>query len=1063
MNAKHASCCSGPDECCSPPALGRRDLLKLVGTTTAAMMFGESEAAVAGPFVADDFTSLVPADKKLTESWIRSLFERGEPDVYHGSELDHIGMPIGGLCCGQVYLGGDGRLWHWDVFHKHIVTRGQHYREPMSTDSPVDIGFTLRTDANEKRQVRRLDRSGFGTVTFRGAYPIGFVDYADDDCPVQVSLEAFSPFIPLDVDRSSYPATVMRYTLRNTSDSPVRCDLAGHLANPICLYTGQSGGGDRRNRIGQFPGAWYLHATAEEREPHVEHPIRSDIVYDDFESGTYEKWEVTGSAFGDRPIAAAQMPAYQGDVGAQGKQLVNSHNTRHGEDVGRGDAHTGTLTSQPFTIERRYIHFLIGGSHEGRTCLNLLVEGKVVRSQTGADNNRLTRHSFQVADLEGKQARLQIVDRETGSWGNIGVDHIVFSDTPAETVPPLTQRFDFGDMTLAVLDAPREPSGTSFGSAGLDAQAPDAGPFANAPEEAVAPLAEQLAGCVGRQVHLAPGQDATITFLVAWRFPNAPVPVGEGLYYANRFGSSRDVAAAIVEDFAELSRLTRLWHETWYDSTLPYWFLDRTFVNTSTLATSTCLQVGGGRFWGWEGVRCCPGTCLHVWHYAHSVGRVFPELERITREHVDFGSAFHEDGWIRYRGKFAPSEAIDGQCGTILRVLREHQMSPDDRFLHRIWPRVKKAITYVMTLDPQADGILEGRQYNTLDAAWYGEISWISSLYLAALRAGAAMARELKDEDFARRCEQIANRGMTQLTEELFNGEYYFQRRDPDHPDALGAGIGCHIDQVLGQSWAFQVGLPRVLPAAQTVKALQSLWRYNFTPDVGPYRDRFPTGRWFAMPGEGGLIMCTFPKGGERAARGGRPTHGFAGYFNECMNGFEYQAAGHMIAEGLVQEGLAVTRAIHDRYHPSRRNPYNEIECGDHYARSMASYGVYVTACGFEYHGPRGVIGFNPKLSSDDFRAAFIAAEGWGTFAQRKEDGRCVFLLSLKHGELNLKTVHLTEPSQDSLANRSAAAEVSLDGTAVAADVRPRDSGGVVVALNQTLRLQSGQQLEIVL
>ena len=106
------------------------------------------------------------------------------------------------------------------------------------------------------------------------------------------------------------------------------------------------------------------------------------------------------------------------------------------------------------------------------------------------------------------------------------------------------------------------------------------------------------------------------------------------------------------------------------------------------------------------------------------------------------------------------------------------------------------------------------------------------------------------------------------------------------------------------------------------------------------------------------------------------------------MNGFEYQVAGHMIWEGMVQEGLAVTRAVHDRYHASRRNPWNEVECGDHYARSMASYGVFLAACGYEYHGPKGRLGFAPRLTPDKFKAAFTTAEGWGTFTQQRDGGR---------------------------------------------------------------------------
>ena len=165
------------------------------------------------------------------------------------------------------------------------------------------------------------------------------------------------------------------------------------------------------------------------------------------------------------------------------------------------------------------------------------------------------------------------------------------------------------------------------------------------------------------------------------------------------------------------------------------------------------------------------------------------------------------------------------------------------------------------------------------------------------------------------------------------------------------------------------MNLDRVLPKDKTLSALKSLWQYNFAFDVGPYFKKHSGGRKFALAGEAGLIMCTWPKGGRPS---GRP-YG-VDLYSECMHGFEYQAAGHMIFEGLVKEGLAVTRSVHDRYHPSKRNPWNEIECGEHYARSMASYGVFLAACGFEHHGPKGHIGFAPRLTPENFKAAFIGA-----------------------------------------------------------------------------------------
>ena len=159
------------------------------------------------------------------------------------------------------------------------------------------------------------------------------------------------------------------------------------------------------------------------------------------------------------------------------------------------------------------------------------------------------------------------------------------------------------------------------------------------------------------------------------------------------------------------------------------------------------------------------------------------------------------------------------------------------------------------------------------------------------------------------------------------------------------------------------------------------------------------------MPGDGGLIMVTFPFKRERQIAGGGAWS--AMYFNECMSGFEWQVAGHMLWEGLLLEGLSISRAIHDRYSGKLRNPYNEIECSDHYARAMASYGVFLAACGYEYHGPKGHLSFAPRLMPEKFKAPFTAAEGWGTFAQTQTDGSQTATIALKHGKLRLKTLSL--------------------------------------------------------
>src|SRR6478736_7843116 len=131
------------------------------------------------------------------------------------------------------------------------------------------------------------------------------------------------------------------------------------------------------------------------------------------------------------------------------------------------------------------------------------------------------------------------------------------------------------------------------------------------------------------------------------------------------------------------------------------------------------------------------------------------------------------------------------------------------------------------------------------------------------------------------------------------------------------------------------------------------------------------------------------------------------GYFNECMSGFEHQVASHMMAEGMTDEALIITRSIHERYHAAKRNPYNEIECSDHYARAMASYGTFITACGFEYHGPKGYIRFAPKWNKENFKAPFTVAEGWGSYTQQKINNSQVHSYHLKYGSLRLQQVSL--------------------------------------------------------
>ena len=894
-----SGCCSSfeKDSPCKPlpgTVIQRRDFIKAMGLVAGGTLlslpsFGRQA----------ERSYEIPADKGLSAEWYESLYKRGDPEIYRGKDLAYIGMPVGGLCTGTVYIGGDGKLWLWDIFNQHkegviAVTYenwhgqrvrprdGANYIFPVSPEYPLEQGFGLRVSQGGKSLERSLDFRGFDDISFKGQYPIAEIVYRDNQLPVDVELQSFSPFIPLDLENSSHPATVMSFKVTNNSTDKTEVELSGWLENAVLRFTEE----------------------AEEAE------------------------------------------------------LLN-------------------------TVEERSGNILL-------TC----------KANTGSED--------------------------------------------------LKSRRDFGTMSLLLMEA----GGTFAGSAEIPVNSRLLFP-GNDQQTATARPGEQLCGGLSKTVILNPGESREIVFIVSWHFPNISLPQNQrstgdntGRYYSNRFRDSREVALSIAGSYNRLYTLTNLWRNVFYEnSSLPHWFLNRTFVNTSILATETCFLLEDGRFWAWEGIGCCPGTCTHVWHYAQAMGRIFPQLEKNLREKTDFAVMDRTSGGIDFRGGLAGRYAADGQAGVVLRAYRDYQMSADETFLRKNWDNIKLALQYLIDLDKEygdeANGMIFGEQHNTLDAEWYGYIPVITSLYLAALAAAVEMARAMGDTSSENEYLSILESGRVNI-ESLFNGEYFIQKEHPDHLDAIGIGKGCYIDQVFGQGWAFQLDLGRLYNKKMIHCSLDALWRYNFVPDMGELRDSLPpgiAGRPYAIKGDAGLVMCTWPLGGKRDDW---EKFWQFGYFNECMTGFEYQAAGHMIWEGKLDKGFSIVKAIHERYAAHKRNPYNEIECSDHYSRAMASYGAYIAACGFSYNGPQCRIGFAPRVGADDFKAAFTGAEGWGSIEQARKASGQVNSISLAYGKLKLKEITLELPEgKTALKTRVDFNENKIDASA------KQEAGKTVIAFNQ--------------
>jgi non-lysosomal glucosylceramidase len=1008
-----------------------------------------------------------PTVKEFPIGWIENLagFDKPVPLTRQNSHnFDFIGMPIGGIGAGELYLGGDGRLWNWDIFNSRVepgfpVEQGLAYVRPHKVANSADTGqvflrqgFVLRTSSGGKVSSYTLDRDGFSNVQFSGEYPMGRVRYSSPNCPVSVELEAFSPFTPGAVEDSTYPATVLNYTLANTSGSAVTCELAGWLENGVAIKSRDHFDVELGNTVTADSAGLTLACSATESA--LRHPVQPPQVFDDFESGTYSKWTVEGTAFGTQPDIGTHVSGGKPPGGFQGKFLVNS--------FAAPDAKAkGELTSKTFVIQSNFISFLLNsGNYPGQECVNLVLDRKVVETATGFGGDKLRPVHWKVENLLGKTAQLQIVDRFPGSgkWTHIMVDQIVFSDTLDPTGPFATQP-DVGTLALTLLG----DNAQTKGAAQIASATPAQGALDFAPQSsATVPVIgweDDLIGALKRTLVLEPGEKKTVSFLVTWYFPNSlplSLKTTSVRQYSKRFTSATDVATNLAADLPRLTAATRLWHDTWYDSTLPAWFLSRTFANVSTLATGTTYLLGDGRFYGYEGQYSCPGTCTHVWGYQQGLGFLFPALERAVLEKVEFNRdlGMNAQGGVAMRAEFDKTVPVDGEAGIILRSYLVHRMSSDTEFLQKNYPAIKKVTDFlVKTYDVNQTGILRGEQHNTMDAAWQGEIAWLSLYYQSALLATAQMADLMNDGPYATSLRETAARGRDYIDRHLFNGEYYFQEADPEHENAPGVYIGCQSDQLLGQNWAFETGLGSTLDPGHLKTALNSIWKYNYTTDAGLYRKTFREGRTYALDHEGAVIMCTFPLGGEDALKKGRGS--FAAYMNETWAGCEHALAATMMWEGLVDKALAIERSIDDRYSADKRNPWDECECGSHYSRSLDSYGVFIAACGFEYNGPAGFIAFSPRIHPENFKAAFTSAEGWGSFGQQIQDREMNAALTLRSGRLTIRQLALTDPRAS-----TTTAICNVDGRPVSA-ASDFQANRALIDFSPPLDLHPGQTLTV--
>jgi uncharacterized protein (DUF608 family) len=474
-------------------------------------------------------------------------------------------------------------------------------------------------------------------------------------------------------------------------------------------------------------------------------------------------------------------------------------------------------------------------------------------------------------------------------------------------------------------------------------------------------------------------------------------------WYSSRFENVQQVIDYWLQHYDELKKSSTIFSDAFYSSSLPPEVIEAVAANLTIIKSPTVLRQYDGRLWSWEGCGdeggCCHGSCTHVWNYAQAIPHLFPALEQTLRN-TEFCENQNMEGHQGFRAnipitplKHEFHAAADGQLGGIMKIYREWRISGDSTWLKKIFPMVKKSMDYCISVwDPRKAGIVEEPHHNTYDIEFWGPDGMCTSFYLGALTATIEMGKFLKKD--VKPYQELYKKGKVYMESHLYNGEFFIQEikveglnaPDPAKAKSFGGeysaeavellkkegpkyqyGKGCLSDGVLG-AWIGKVcGLPEFLDHDKVTSHLVSVHKYNLKSDLSEHEN--PQRPSYALGDEGGLLLCSWPKGGKLSLP-------FV-YSDEVWTGIEYQVASHLMFSGKVNEGLEIVRECRNRYNVKVRNPFNEYECGHWYARAMSSYGMLQALTGLRYDAVDSSLHVDSKVG--DFKCFLSTATGFGT------------------------------------------------------------------------------------
>jgi uncharacterized protein (DUF608 family) len=929
------------------------------------------------------------------------------------------GIPLGGLGTGTIEIRADGALHEWQIFNNPPWSgRGAPWDPPASSPvRPGDTLFAIRARQGEAPPVVRILRErkesearfsyllshveSVPELSFCGEFPFAWLEYLDPALPVKVTLEAWSSFIPGDVKHSALPAAFFTFHLANAGVETVDVSLLGMLPQ---VFATSSGAGTPQTAERRAPGLSALLFSAEDVP--AEHPMAGgSLVFALLEDG------------------ATLVPTL--------RDLTDLNAWESWAREGSFVPDAGGADPLRALLERIIVEQLDPASAYGQlpTLLRGMIEGMLVPNRQEFQQ-RIVADPIRYQDPRWRWAlllELNLPPEAQTQFRHEQEEQASLRSDPAQAAARLSELGALARM-LSERAANLFNARSQTLTRGVITQRLTLPPGAE--RSLTFPLTWFFPNHRGQQVGDELGHRYEAWFRDAWEVARYVAEQHASLYARTRAFHDAQYSASVPYWLADAinAQLTTFIKSSWLvrDGRFGIWeglgccglqTLDVSYYGSHAVALffpeleQRQLQMTAD-------FQLAPGSPRYDEYFL-----AFPRNRELVAQRVAADPAVALDPARRlalygevaattgldargriphlFPGSFAVVDAyhmVDLMPKFALQAWRDYLWTGDRAALERLWPAVKAAMEHARRIDELQVGLpyhydhapsetaISSQTYDTWDFIGYS--AYVSSIWLAALKATARMARLLGDSDYASDLERQFEQSQASMERLLWNGEYYNLWVDPL---SGRRNESCMADQLSGQLYARLLELGDILPREHVLSACRAIFRYNRLPGRGLVNGVLPSGKQADRPAHWTL---------------GNPRQ----QSDTVWSGTEYTVAVQLLLEGLASEGLTIIRDVYERYERTGQT-WDHQECGGHYYRALSVWLAWMALGGLHYEAPEQRLSVAPLLatSAGSWRQPLVLPGCWGQVEYRPAEGRIT--LQIAEGRLTLRELRLPLPA----------------------------------------------------